>query len=171
MAGFVLWLRSFFANLTGLHSFKWSDVMWAVFGGLACPAISLLTLNFLVEYDEAMSESGIEMIEESVEGGGILIRLILFFVVVVWAPLFEEVLFRGMVWKVFEVIGMAVLPLTIITSLIFVIAHTDPLHIVGVLPIGFYLGWLRQRAGSTIPTIICHAVNNMVAFTALMLTI
>lgn len=74
----------------------------------------------------------------------------------------EELLFRGYLqsrllrsWPP----GLAVL----CSALIFSLAHLDPVHVLGVIPLGLWLGTIAWRARSIWPAILCHAVNNAVA--------
>ena len=50
--------------------------------------------------------------------------------------------------------------------LIFSAAHLDPIHVLGVIPLGVWLGAIAWRAGSVWPAMFCHAVNNAVAVAA-----
>jgi membrane protease YdiL (CAAX protease family) len=51
----------------------------------------------------------------------------------------------------------------VVSSLIFSLAHLDPLHVFGVMPLGLWLGLVAWRSESVWPAMICHAVNNAVA--------
>ncbi|HYD42570.1 MAG TPA: CPBP family intramembrane glutamic endopeptidase [Anaeromyxobacter sp.] len=80
----------------------------------------------------------------------------------VLVPMGEELFFRGYVqsrlcrrWGTWP--GIAC------TAIFFALAHFDLLHSASALVAGFYLGWLAQRTGSTVPGMIVHAVNNLVA--------
>ncbi|MEO8352850.1 MAG: type II CAAX endopeptidase family protein, partial [Chthoniobacteraceae bacterium] len=74
----------------------------------------------------------------------------------------EETMFRGYIqtrllqrWAAPAAIG--------VTSVIFAIAHFDPVHMLAVLPIGFWLGTIAWRANSVFPGMVCHAVMNGVS--------
>lgn len=93
----------------------------------------------------------------------------------VWlvAPLFalgpgiaEEVVFRGAFQRSIPIPWLAV----ILSGLLFAIYHTDPHHVVAVLPLGFYLAWIYQRTGSVLVSITAHVVNNGAAVIAASLT-
>lgn len=68
----------------------------------------------------------------------------------------EEFFFRGMVQRAF---GRGVAAVTV-SAITFSMFHLDPHHVVGVLPIGFYLAWVAARTGSTWVTVIAHVLNN-----------
>ena len=49
------------------------------------------------------------------------------------------------------------------TSIIFAGIHLEPLHVLGLLPLSFFLGWLRLKDGSIGPSVVAHTTNNAVA--------
>ena len=74
----------------------------------------------------------------------------------------EELLFRGYSqrrllqrWHPAAAIGLS--------SVLFALAHLDPAHVVGVLPLGVWLGVIAWLCGSTWPSILCHTTNNATA--------
>jgi membrane protease YdiL (CAAX protease family) len=81
------------------------------------------------------------------------------------AGMAEEVFFRGYVqrrlaavWRPAAAIGGA--------SAGFGLLHLEPVHGLLALVLGAYLGFVAHRTGSTLPAVVCHAVNNAV-FTVL----
>ena len=81
----------------------------------------------------------------------------------------EEMIFRGYIqsrllqrWPAWLAIGAS--------SVMFAVYHFDPLYIVAILPIGVWLGFLAYRLGGTLPGILCHIVNNFIAFGILILS-
>jgi membrane protease YdiL (CAAX protease family) len=74
----------------------------------------------------------------------------------------EESLFRGYVqrrllqrWSPLAAIGSS--------TLLFVLAHFDPSHIVAVVPLGAWLGIIAWRANALWPGMVCHAAQNALA--------
>jgi membrane protease YdiL (CAAX protease family) len=49
------------------------------------------------------------------------------------------------------------------SGVLFAAAHMDPVHVVGVLPLGIWLGVIAWLTGSIWPSVICHAANNAFA--------
>lgn len=86
-------------------------------------------------------------------------RAVVVFAIVVSAPLFEELIFRGYLWRVLEASFGPVVAL-IGTTLLFATFHLDPVQGVALLPIALFLGWLRWRSGSLVPSIVTHLMNN-----------
>jgi membrane protease YdiL (CAAX protease family) len=77
----------------------------------------------------------------------------------------EELLFRGycqsrLLKRIPPAAALA------ISSVGFSAAHLDPMHVVGVLPIGIWLGVVAWLSRSIWPAIICHAANNALAVLA-----
>jgi hypothetical protein len=75
----------------------------------------------------------------------------------------EETLFRGFTqrgllrrWSPLAAIGL--------TSLLFAAIHADLQHSLLVLLLGAWIGFVAWRTGSVWPAILCHFVNNLVAF-------
>jgi len=86
-------------------------------------------------------------------------------VLAVLAPLVEELVFRGLLYG--WVAGRwGPLAAFIVSSLAFAAAHYEPAHVVLVLPLGLWFGWLRWRSNSLVPSIVAHVVNNGVAIAA-----
>ncbi len=87
-------------------------------------------------------------------------RALFVLVVVLVGPLFEELIFRGVIWRSLRQRGAVTSVL--VTSLAFALYHADPAQAVGVLPLAVFLGVLRQ-AGALLPCLLAHAVNNALA--------
>ena len=84
---------------------------------------------------------------------------------VVWAPLVEELVFRGAFYRYlrpsFTVIGS-----TLISALLFSALHPQGLAgIPALMSIGIVLAVIREWRGSTIATMTMHAVHNSVLVT------
>lgn len=102
----------------------------------------------------------LDQIEAMVAGAPVWLGILLF----ACLPGFgEEFLFRGTIQRA---LGRGRSAITI-SALTFAAIHVDPHHVAGVIPIGFYLAVVADRAGSIAPTILAHAVNNAVAVLAM----
>jgi hypothetical protein len=81
---------------------------------------------------------------------------------VVAAPLGEEVMFRGFLYRGWAQTERAVIPAIIVISVFWAIIHTqyDWFGIVQIFLIGLLLGWVRWRSGSTLLTTVLHGLIN-----------
>ena len=81
------------------------------------------------------------------------------------APLAEEAVFRGLLYG--WVAGRwGTTAGWLVSSLAFAAAHVEPAHVILVLPLGLWFGWLRRRTGSLWPSLVAHMVNNGLAVAA-----
>ena len=86
---------------------------------------------------------------------------------VVFAPLAEEILFRGFE---FSILGrrFGVAAATIITSFTFGLAHGQVAAAIVTAIFGFYLCFMFIKTKSLWPGIILHALNNTIAVAMLL---
>lgn len=92
----------------------------------------------------------------------------LFLILVIGAPLSEELLFRafGVQWLKGKFSPkMAVF----FTALAFSLAHVYLIKLPGTFALGLFLGWLFLRTGSLRLSLLIHALNNAIGFLALTL--
>lgn len=79
-----------------------------------------------------------------------------------FAPLMEELFFRGFVpWSWARRYGHRGLLLA--PALLFALLHLDPWHLPDLLLLGLALGLLRVRLNSLVPAIGLHAFNNLLS--------
>lgn len=135
-------------------------LMWPVYllATLFIMFASAIALEMLFDERSPVLENFARTIAEAPLG--VFLAMLLFISI---APgVFEEALFRGYIqrrllkrWSPWLAIGL--------TSVVFAIVHMDPQHVLGVLPIGIWLGILAWRTGSIWPGVFCHIGNNAVA--------
>lgn len=80
--------------------------------------------------------------------------------VILLVPVFEELLYRGLLLRALEPWGR--LPALIVTSLVFGLGH-GPVQLVGTVALGWVLGWLTLEYGSIWPAVLLHAAFNAMA--------
>lgn len=81
------------------------------------------------------------------------------FGIVVVAPLFEELVFRGYLFAACVAVRLPTVATQLIVASLFGLVHgLDYALPIGVLALLF--GWLRQRYGSLLPSMLAHAVHN-----------
>jgi membrane protease YdiL (CAAX protease family) len=81
------------------------------------------------------------------------------------APLAEEAIFRGLLYG--WVAGRwGTMTAWLVSSIAFAAAHVEPAHVILVLPLGLWFGWLRRRTDSLWPSLVAHMINNGLAVAA-----
>jgi uncharacterized protein len=79
------------------------------------------------------------------------------------APVAEEILFRGFIYRGLSQTRLRALGAVLLTSATFAVIHQQ-YQVDGVAAIfllGLLLGWLRKRTGSTIVPMFVHAIHNL----------
>lgn len=94
----------------------------------------------------------------------------LFVLAVIFAPVTEELVFRGWLYTGLR-FSWGVWPALLVSSALFAAAHYDKTHLyaLAVFPIGLALGAVRECTGSVKASIFFHAINNLAAFSLSML--
>lgn len=138
----------------GLRPVGWRPVVFAVLG--------TTVLSFAVSQLGPQPE-GVKQVTEGIQGTARILQTLA--VLGLLAPIVEELVFRGLLygWLAGRWSNLVAF---VLSSLAFAAAHTEPLHILLVLPLGFWFGWLRWRTGSLVPTIVAHIINNTIAVSA-----
>lgn len=87
-----------------------------------------------------------------------------YFAICLFAPLVEEIVFRGAILRAllagFKRHWVAIA----VSAVLFSLAHFNPAQIPHTLLMGLLLGWMYYRTGSILPGVMLHWVNNTVAF-------
>jgi membrane protease YdiL (CAAX protease family) len=74
----------------------------------------------------------------------------------------EETLFRGVLLRAARNKWLGV----VLSGCAFALFHVDPVHVIGVLPLGLFLSWVGSRSNTSV-TIVAHVLNNSVALFAI----
>jgi hypothetical protein len=82
--------------------------------------------------------------------------------VVIFAPILEEVIFRGIILKGF-LKNYSPTKAIIWSAVLFGLVHMNPWQFMSATGIGLVMGWLYWKTDSIIPGIILHFVNNLSA--------
>jgi len=89
--------------------------------------------------------------------------IILFLGIAVFAPIGEELLFRGYLLQALENHWQDITRAILVTALAFAIIHLNPYWVIQAYLMGVVLGYLSWRTNSVLPAIICHGVYNALA--------
>jgi uncharacterized protein len=82
---------------------------------------------------------------------------------VIMAPLGEEVLFRGFLFRGWARSPRSVWPAIVVISILWAALHVqyDWTGILQIFVVGLFLGWMRQLSGSMLLTFVLHALFNV----------
>ena len=84
------------------------------------------------------------------------------------APVVEELIFRGFIYSSLRRY-VTPLPAVLLSALLFAIMHPSGTAVVQIVGIGIVLAVLYERTRSVVPCIVCHALNNFLAFGLILL--
>lgn len=88
-----------------------------------------------------------------------------FLLLVVVAPVTEEVLFRGVILRGF-LGNYSKRSAILLSALLFAVMHTNPWQFISAFVAGILLAWLLIETGSLLPCLFAHAVANGTAYLA-----
>lgn len=89
------------------------------------------------------------------------------FLLIVAAPLCEELLFRGFLFRGLRS-RWSWWPSAIVTSLLWAIVHGSPYRLLNIFVDGLILAWLYEQRKSLLTTIAAHATLNTILFVVLL---
>lgn len=165
LLGFVvLAVRLAHADIADYLALKWPR--WRDIGiGVAAVAAVLLLAGAAAQALGQDDPSFLSDTFDTAQSAGMLPLMFVAFVLL--APLQEEILFRGFLYRG---LAPALGPATtiVLLSATWAVLHVqyDWFFIVEIFALGFTFGWLRQFSGSTLLTIILHTANNGLAMLA-----
>lgn len=138
----------------------WSDTGWGVAAGLvgllAAGAAALLTRLVVPDVTSSASEAA----QQLEAGAGRPALMVFGLMILVGAPLVEELFFRGLFFAALRKRGVGALVSILITAVAFAAFHFEPTRFLVLLPTGLVLGWVRWRTGTTGASMIGHGVVN-----------
>lgn len=136
--------------------------VWAwITAALATPLIGIISgiiIGLFLNESAALQEMA-EIFRQQSQAG-FTAQLVL--MIAVTPALCEELLFRGYVQSRLTRVFPPVLGI-LFSSIVFAAFHMDPVHVIAVVPLGLFLGWLTWQSGSLFPAILAHFANNLVS--------
>jgi len=135
----------------------------AFLGGALISIVPAFIVTLLSNIIPATQSQNLEVVNDifSVETYGILQYFMLFSIIVL-SPVIEEVIFRGVLWNFMKKF-LKEKTVYIVISVLFAAIHMDLLHVLGLLPVSFLLGWFKYKTGNIKASLVCHISNNLVA--------
>ena len=82
-----------------------------------------------------------------------------FFLIIIVAPIIEEIVFRGLFYKTLKNF-IPFVQASIISSLIFAIIHENILSLTILFLLSLYLTWIYERTNSILYSILTHSIFN-----------
>lgn len=158
----------------GLRAAGFTWVGWKPIAAMIPAAIGLIVVNglLLVLTDQVVGE--VPTAQEQVLGGESSLSTVdLAFLLVAGAmvaPVAEEFLFRGLLYRYLRA-GRTVLAATLISALVFAVAHFVWILIPSYIVFGIAEALVTERYKSLYPAIALHALNNGTLFVALYLAL
>ncbi|MDP3014049.1 MAG: type II CAAX endopeptidase family protein [Candidatus Subteraquimicrobiales bacterium] len=157
-------LRPYNASLVdlGFTPFKLSKALLYAFLGVLF--IRAFLYNYTLFLSEALKIKPPALYKEMPElfGESLIGFLIAVLVVVIIAPVVEELFFRGFMYQAIKK-QMGTSKAILFSSAIFALFHPQAWLLIPMMIMGIILAWLYEKFGSLGPPIILHALNNLVS--------
>lgn len=138
----------------------WSDVGWGALAGfvglLLAGIVALITQAIAGDFSSAAGDIAVELRDD----GPFWALLLFALMIMVGAPIVEEIAFRGMLFNALRKRGVGAAWTIIITAVVFSAFHFEPIRFFLLLPIGLMYGWVRWKTGSLGAAMVAHGVNN-----------
>lgn len=164
LAGWPLWITRRRGNGVEIDlglRLRWYDIWTGAVGGVAAFGVGLLTSAITVALFGDFSSAAGDEAQNVADSGGAVVLIIFAVLVVVGAPLAEELAFRGLLWSGLAKRGASTWVSILVTSAAFAAIHFEPVRLLVLFSIGAVLGVVRWRTGSLGACVVAHAVNNL----------
>lgn len=138
----------------------WSDVRAGAVGGVIALIASGLVAVLLVRFIGAFNSTAGLAATRLLDTGDRVAITIFALMILVGAPIVEELAFRGLAFAAVRKRGLSARWSVVVSAGLFALVHVEPARILVLLVIGLVLGAVRARTGSTGASMIAHAVVN-----------
>lgn len=133
----------------------------AIIVGTIIPLVVSALMAEVQSWFPSLDSEGLEAINQLLAGSPVIVAVLLF-AIVIFSPIVEELMFRKLLWWISSLIFSQTTTLIVI-SIFFAAIHGSLFHAIGLLPISFFLGWLRMKTGSIKHCTVAHIANNAAA--------
>jgi membrane protease YdiL (CAAX protease family) len=148
---------------------------WAAFRRLLIAVLSVVAAGLWGEWfmdrlteQWQLTSHWTEWFDEDLVWGSSSLTMVSLLEYVILAPLFEELVFRGLLFAILRR-RFRFLPAALISALVFGLAHGY--GVVGLISVcwsGVLWAWIYEKTGSLGPGILAHAINNLFVCLAVM---
>ena len=157
---FVTWWKGNGPRIDLGLRLTWSDVGWGALAGfvglLFGGVVALITQAIAGDFSSAAGDVALELRDE----GPFWALLIFAVMIMVGAPIVEEIAFRGLLFNALRKKGLGAVWTIVVTAIVFSAFHFEPIRFFLLLPIGLVYGWVRWKTGSLGAAMVAHGVNN-----------
>lgn len=134
--------------------------------GLVCTTIAAAIWTRIVGEDNATSSLGRLVDDQAMPPAA---AVVLFLYVWLLGPLFEEIIYRGLLWGALERLQWGRWVVFGLTTVIFAVSHLEPMRTSLLLVIGIPIGLARLYTGRLGASVVAHQVNNFLPALAVLL--
>ncbi|MCL5773423.1 MAG: CPBP family intramembrane metalloprotease [Firmicutes bacterium] len=133
---------------------------YGIFALAACflpISFSDIITQYLYKGPHVSSNPILDVVEKS---GGFFNLFLIFLLISVIAPVFEEILFRGFLYSAFRK-RLGIVKANLFVSLVFSLTHHDIATFLSIFVLGMILAYTFEKTRSLIPSIILHSLFNL----------
>lgn len=146
---------------------KWRDLLWPISGFIIYMILTIglsqLADKVIPWYDlQQKQELGFDISQAT----NLIDRFALFLMLVILAPVAEEVMFRGVIYGKLRKISSTIVSVLLV-SLVFGLAHMSWNVGVDTFALSIVLCIMREMSGTIYPAIVLHIIKNSIALVAL----
>lgn len=138
----------------------WSDTAWGAGAGVASLLCAGIAAGITTRIHGDVVSSAGELGDQLIASHSTLAVIVFSFLVMVGAPVAEELFFRGLVFDSLRKRGFSAVWTIVITGVAFAAFHFEPIRFLILLPTGLILGWVRSRTGSLGASMVAHGLVN-----------
>jgi membrane protease YdiL (CAAX protease family) len=163
----VLWVRAVYPGhtrrLLGPVRARPRDALVGVGVGVVAFLVANVGLSLLVQLVIELAGGEVPEVQETLREALVDPQqsLVVSIAVVVFAPLGEELLFRGLLFQALRN-RLRLWPSVLVSGLLFAASHVQPLAILVLLPVGMFFAWAFHRRGTLLVPIAAHAAFNLI---------
>lgn len=157
---YLMFKRESFISFYRLHRPTKAHVGWSLVLGFAAVSLS----GFLIQLLALINPQSVDDFIEQFEDFSLGHPLAVFTAIVIVAPIFEEVLFRGVLFRLFERTGVRLLWTVILTSLLFGAFHLNIVQGLYAGVLGLLIALALVYTNTLWVPIIIHFANNLYAY-------
>ena len=137
-----------------LRTRPWAVLVWSVVAAMGAVVPSLWLQELLPELPNWVESEFDQLLTD--RWGYVLIVLL--------APLVEEVVFRGAILRSLLATRLSTVAAVVLSALLFALFHMNPAQMPHAFLVGLLLGWMYSRTGSILPGVAYHWANNSIAY-------